>query len=56
MSRYAVEIGKVMLYSSKPINEKEKKTAAMLAHKNARIVPTPDGEVALSINPELLKS
>jgi hypothetical protein len=51
----AVKIGDLMLYSSKPITEAEKKEAAMLAHKNARILPTADGEVALSTDPELLK-
>jgi hypothetical protein len=55
MSRYAVELGKVMLYSDRPITDEERKEAAMLAHKNARILPTANGAVSLSIDPELLK-
>lgn len=52
---YAAILGAVVLRSKKPITEADLKEAAMLAHKNARILPMPNGEIVLSLNLDLLK-
>ena len=41
---YAIEIGKVVLHSSQPITEEDRKEAIRLLRKNARIFPTATSE------------
>lgn len=49
MPKYAVEIGKVVLRSEKPITDEERKEAIRLLGKNARLFPVAGGEVVVEL-------